>query len=139
MKKFTVELHATKDVEIEAETELAAIKLAIEQNPDYYAECVFDSDGNFKAIESCNGCGIDMLEDETGGTDTDGNAYCKECHEASVSEYLRWIHELTLLGYDRGVILSAEHEEDIDELYGDKEPAEALEYLIENNMVTKIP
>jgi NAD-dependent dihydropyrimidine dehydrogenase PreA subunit len=137
MKKYTVELRATKDVEVEAESALEAVKIAKEQNPEYHAESAYDGE-TLSLIDTCNGCGVDMLEEDYGGNDTDGNSYCKECHSASQQEYLAWIHDLTTLGYGRGFMLSTEHNEEIDELYGDKEPAEALEYLIENNMVTII-
>lgn len=137
MKKYTVELRASKDAEVEAESALEAVKIAREQNPDYHADGIYDNE-RYELVESCNGCGNDMLEEEVGGSDTDGNTYCKECYEASASEYLSWIHDLTTLGYEKGLMLSADHKEEIDELYGDKEPAEALEYLIENNLVVKM-
>jgi len=137
MKKYTVELRATKDVEIEAETPHEAIRLAIEQNPDYHPDCIFDAEGNFKSVESCNGCGLDMLDDEVGGHDTAGNSYCKECHKASQIDYREWLHELTKLGYSKGVMIPAEYKEEVDEQYGET-PADALAYLIENNFVTKL-
>jgi hypothetical protein len=139
MEKYTIQLVGNKAVEIEAATALDAVKVAEEQNPEFRADGVGFSDGDYLGVESCGGCGIKMLENEIGGADFDGDSFCKGCYEAMQKEYHTWLHEITTLGYDRGVMITAEIKEEVDHLYSQgTEPKDALECLIADNELPKI-
>lgn len=138
MKKYSVDLKAFRTVEVEAETALEAVKIAKEQNPEFAAEGISSEDGQHD-IEICDGCGEDMLDTEVAGSSEDGDDYCKGCWEAIQSEYLAWAHQLTTMGYEKGVMIPTESKEDVDELYSEgKEPEEALAELIKNKKVSKL-
>ncbi|MFD2874068.1 hypothetical protein ACFS5N_16415 [Mucilaginibacter ximonensis] len=138
MKNYRIELRSIIDVDVEAATPLDAVKLAEKQNRGFKADSVFDGD-KWLGIDHCNGCGVSILEGEAGGNDTEGNDYCNECFSATQEEYHNWLHQLTTLGYERKIMIPSEIKGAVDELYAEGlTPNEALERLINENLVTEI-
>lgn len=143
MKKYTVELHATKSVEVEVESVLDAANTAKEQNPDFIVQGVYDGK-EWTDISTCNGCEEYMVEGDDTGNDTDGNQYCADCFGAAKEDYLQWLGKVVDAAKSRAVALRDEQDEDyidtLNELYGEHsdEPQKVVDYLIKHEMVVPL-